>query len=92
MAGRSNHDVIDGMGTYNRYILQRDWLGGWLLPQVRVQCAVCLTSGWRLSCVGEELWVRMGMVKGEKNQEEEKMKRNRWVEWVCMLRTGVTLR
>jgi len=28
-----NHDWFDGLATYTRYILSRDWLGGWLMPQ-----------------------------------------------------------
>jgi len=29
-----NHDWIDGLETFQRYIQHRGWLGGWLLPQV----------------------------------------------------------
>ena len=28
-----NHDWFDGLATYTRYILSRDWLGGWIMPQ-----------------------------------------------------------
>jgi len=28
-----NHDWLDGLATFQRRILQRGWLGGWLLPQ-----------------------------------------------------------
>lgn len=30
-----NHDWIDGLETFIRYVQHRGWLGGWLLPQVR---------------------------------------------------------
>ncbi len=36
-----NHDWIDGLETFIRYVQHRGWLGGWLLPQV---CA----QGWVL--------------------------------------------
>jgi len=31
-----NHDWLDGLECFLRYICCRDWMGGWLLPQVRV--------------------------------------------------------
>ena len=30
-----NHDWMDGLEAFLRNICCRDWLGGWLLPQVR---------------------------------------------------------
>ncbi len=32
-----NHDWIDGLETFQRFIQHKGWLGGWLLPQV---CAI----------------------------------------------------
>ena len=29
-----NHDWIDGLETFQRFIQHKGWLGGWLLPQV----------------------------------------------------------
>lgn len=33
-----NHDWFDGLATYTRYILSRDWLGGWIMPQEVSKC------------------------------------------------------
>ena len=41
-----NHDWFDGLATYTRLILNRDWLGGWLLPQERSYFALKLPHGW----------------------------------------------
>ena len=30
-----NHDWYDGLGSFVKYILHRDWLGGWLMPQTK---------------------------------------------------------
>lgn len=43
-----NHDWFDGLSTYSRFILGRDWLGGWLLPQTRSYFAIKLPHGWWL--------------------------------------------
>ena len=32
-----NHDWIDGLETFQRFIQHKGWLGGWLLPQVVTQ-------------------------------------------------------
>lgn len=41
-----NHDWIDGLETFQRFIQHRGWLGGWLLPQVCImlvsRCSVIL--------------------------------------------------
>ena len=42
----SNHDWFDGLSTFTRYILSRDWLGGWLLPQRTSYFALKLPMGW----------------------------------------------
>lgn len=36
----------DGLATYTRFILCRDWLGGWLLPQQRSYFVLKLQHGW----------------------------------------------
>lgn len=41
-----NHDWFDGLATYTRYILSRDWLGGWLMPQRTSYFATKLPRGW----------------------------------------------
>jgi hypothetical protein len=41
-----NHDWFDGLATYTRYILSRDWLGGWLMPQRTSYFALKLPHGW----------------------------------------------
>lgn len=43
-----NHDWFDGLSTFSRYILSRDWLGGWLMPQQRSYFALKLSKGWWL--------------------------------------------
>ncbi|GMH85648.1 hypothetical protein TrVE_jg6357 [Triparma verrucosa] len=43
-----NHDWFDGLATYARLVLSRDWLGGWLMPQERSYFAICLPKGWWL--------------------------------------------
>ena len=41
-----NHDWFDGLATYTRFILSRDWLGGWLMPQRTSYFALKLPHGW----------------------------------------------
>lgn len=41
-----NHDWFDGLATYTRYILSRDWLGGWIMPQQQSYFALQLPRGW----------------------------------------------
>ena len=46
-----NHSKIscfryDGLATFTRFILCRDWLGGWLMPQQRSYFALKLQKGW----------------------------------------------
>lgn len=43
-----NHDWFDGLKTFTRYILSRDWLGGWLMPQRTSYFALKLPRGWWL--------------------------------------------
>ncbi|KAE9251772.1 hypothetical protein PF004_g2306 [Phytophthora fragariae] len=43
-----NHDWFDGLNTFTRYICQRDWLGGWLLPQKTSYFSIKLPHGWWL--------------------------------------------
>mmetsp|Transcript_868 Transcript_868/g.1806 ORF Transcript_868/g.1806 Transcript_868/m.1806 type:complete len:1249 (-) Transcript_868:19-3765(-) len=43
-----NHDWFDGLSTFTRYILSRDWLGGWLMPQRTSYFALKLPKGWWL--------------------------------------------
>ncbi|BDA40538.1 hypothetical protein COCOBI_01-1910 [Coccomyxa sp. Obi] len=41
-----NHDWIDGLETFQRFIHHRGWLGGWLLPQEKSYFALRLPHGW----------------------------------------------
>ena len=41
-----NHDWYDGLATFTRFILCRDFLGGWLMPQQRSYFAIKLVKGW----------------------------------------------
>ena len=41
-----NHDWFDGLATYTRYILSRDWLGGWLMPQKTSYFVLKLPRNW----------------------------------------------
>ena len=43
-----NHDWFDGLASYTRYVLSRDWLGGWLIPQRTSYFALKLPKGWWL--------------------------------------------
>ncbi len=43
-----NHDWIDGLETFQRFIQHRGWLGGWLLPQEKCYWALALPHGWWL--------------------------------------------
>ncbi|KAL7538174.1 hypothetical protein ACHAXR_008335 [Thalassiosira sp. AJA248-18] len=39
-----NHDWFDGLSTFTRMILSRDWLGGWLMRLSNQLCVVYLTK------------------------------------------------
>lgn len=41
-----NHDWHDGSATFSRFILCREWLGGWFMPQQRSYFAIKLPNGW----------------------------------------------
>uniref|UniRef100_A0A7S3PVC3 Calcineurin-like phosphoesterase domain-containing protein n=1 Tax=Chaetoceros debilis TaxID=122233 RepID=A0A7S3PVC3_9STRA len=41
-----NHDWYDGLATFSRLILCREWLGGWMMPQQRSYFATKLPNGW----------------------------------------------
>ncbi|RLO12209.1 hypothetical protein DYB28_011797, partial [Aphanomyces astaci] len=41
-----NHDWFDGLNTYSRFVCERDWLGGWHLPQDTSFFALKLPHGW----------------------------------------------
>ncbi len=41
-----NHDWYDGLATFTRFILCRDFLGGWLMPQQRSYFVIKLKEGW----------------------------------------------
>ncbi|KAH7429398.1 hypothetical protein KP509_09G046200 [Ceratopteris richardii] len=41
-----NHDWLDGLEIFVRYICHKSWLGGWLLPQKKSYFALQLPQGW----------------------------------------------
>ncbi|GLE08100.1 hypothetical protein PINS_up019062 [Pythium insidiosum] len=41
-----NHDWFDGLNTFTRFICQRNWLGGWLLPQRTSHFCIKLPHNW----------------------------------------------
>ena len=43
-----NHDWFDGLNCFLRYIVYRDYLGGWLLPQRKSYFALRLPQNWWL--------------------------------------------
>lgn len=43
-----NHDWIDGLEIFQRHIVHRGWLGGWLLPQEKSYFALKLPQKWWL--------------------------------------------
>ena len=43
-----NHDWVDGLAVFSSFILDRDWLGGWALPQAASYFALRLPAGWWL--------------------------------------------
>nr|CCA25522.1 conserved hypothetical protein [Albugo laibachii Nc14] len=46
-----NHDWFDGLSTFNRFVCNRDWLGGWHLPQKTSHFILKLPKGWWLIAV-----------------------------------------
>ena len=41
-----NHDWFDGLGCFLRYVVYRDRLGGWFLPQTKSYFAIELPKNW----------------------------------------------
>lgn len=50
-----NHDWFDGLATFLRRIVHRDWLGGWLLPQTESYFSLKLPHGWYIFGVDKAL-------------------------------------
>lgn len=46
-----NHDWIDGLETFQKHIVHKGWIGGWLLPQEKSYFALHLPHGWWLFAV-----------------------------------------
>ncbi|KPA75380.1 hypothetical protein ABB37_08658 [Leptomonas pyrrhocoris] len=46
-----NHDWFDGLGTYMKYILERTWIGGWLMPQKSSYFVLRLPYNWFMLCL-----------------------------------------
>jgi hypothetical protein len=45
-----NHDWFDGLSTYRKYILERTWIGGWLMPQRSSFFVLRLPFNWYMLC------------------------------------------
>ncbi|KAG5479963.1 hypothetical protein LSCM1_06382 [Leishmania martiniquensis] len=45
-----NHDWFDGLTTYRKYILERTWIGGWLMPQRSSFFVLRLPQNWFILC------------------------------------------
>ncbi|KAG6624704.1 uncharacterized protein LOC122299306 isoform X2 [Carya illinoinensis] len=41
-----NHDWIDGLRTFTKYICEKRWLGGWFMPQKMTYFALKLPQRW----------------------------------------------
>ena len=41
-----NHDWFDGLNSFLRYVVYRDRLGGWFLPQTKTYFALALPKNW----------------------------------------------
>lgn len=50
-----NHDMYDGLSAFNRCILNRDWLGGWRLPQTTTYFALQLPRNWWIFALDQGL-------------------------------------
>ena len=50
-----NHDHFDGLNAFVRCILDRDWLGGWRLPQTSSYFSIKLTHGWWIFALDQGL-------------------------------------
>ncbi|AIN97955.1 hypothetical protein LPMP_204610 [Leishmania panamensis] len=45
-----NHDWFDGLTTFHKYILERTWIGGWLMPQRSSFFVLRLPHNWFILC------------------------------------------
>ncbi|KAG5506406.1 hypothetical protein JKF63_05909 [Porcisia hertigi] len=45
-----NHDWFDGLTTYRKYIIEREWIGGWLMPQRSSFFVLRLPHNWFILC------------------------------------------
>ncbi|KAK7202193.1 Metallo-dependent phosphatase-like domain-containing protein [Novymonas esmeraldas] len=45
-----NHDWFDGLTTFRKYILERTWIGGWLMPQRSSFFVLRLPHNWFVLC------------------------------------------
>jgi hypothetical protein len=50
-----NHDWYDGLFAFSRCILDRDWLGGWRLPQRCTYFCLQLPRGWWIFALDQAL-------------------------------------
>lgn len=57
-----NHDYFDGLHCFSKFVIQSDWLGGWLMPQRKSYFALKLPMDWYVNKLGErsywevEIW------------------------------------
>ncbi|EPY15483.1 hypothetical protein STCU_11990 [Strigomonas culicis] len=45
-----NHDWFDGLRTFGNYIVEKSWLGGWLMPQRSSYFTLQLPFNWFILC------------------------------------------
>ncbi|CAD2215280.1 hypothetical protein ADEAN_000273500 [Angomonas deanei] len=45
-----NHDWFDGLSTYSKYIVEKTWMGGWLMPQKSSYFLLRLPLNWFIIC------------------------------------------
>ncbi|RNF03187.1 hypothetical protein TraAM80_05921 [Trypanosoma rangeli] len=45
-----NHDWLDGLVTFKKYIIAENWLGGWLMPQRSSFFILTLPYNWYIFC------------------------------------------
>jgi len=50
-----NHDWFDGLENFLRFMVFRNWLGGWLLPQKRSYFTLKLPHDWYILCMDNGL-------------------------------------
>lgn len=58
-----NHDWLDGLEMFVRYICHKSWLGGWLLPQKKSYFALQLPQGWWVFGLDQALYADIDILQ-----------------------------